>query len=129
MAVKTNEILIGSKENPILVLDNDCLISVNGNLACDLLCEEIPIDTLEIQCRYDRMTDAFSPSDYDGMETVDGKVLYTRSSATENDLNIQYATKLWYYNDGAYIGKFYVTDAQRTGKTVQRACGCHEVFA
>ena len=118
MAVKTNEILIGSKENPILVLDNDCLISVNGNLACDLLCEEIPIDTLEIQCRYDRMTDAFSPSDYDGMETVDGKVLYTRSSATENDLNIQYATKLWYYNDGAYIGKFYVTDAQRTGKTV-----------
>lgn len=118
MAVKTNEILIGSKENPILLLDNDNIISVNGNLACDLLCEEIPIDTLEIQCRYGRMQVAFSPIDYDGMRTSAGKQVYARSAATEDVLNIPYASGLWYYNGGSYICKLYVVDAQRTGKTV-----------
>lgn len=118
MAVKTNEILIGSKENPILSLDNDNIISVNGNLACDLLCETIPIDTLEIQCRYDRMQAAFSPSDYNGMATSVGKKVYARSAGTEDVLNIPYASGLWYYNGGSYIGKFYVVDAQRTGKSV-----------
>lgn len=118
MAVKTNEILIGSKENPILALDNDSIISVNGNLACDLLCETIPVDTLEIQCRYDRMQVAFSPIDYNGMRTSTGKQVYARSAGTENVLNIPYASGLWYYNGGSYIGKFYVVDAQRTGKSV-----------
>lgn len=118
MAVKTNEILIGSKENPILSLDNDNIISVNGNLACDLLCETIPIDTLEIQCRYDRMQVSFSPIDYDGMRTSAGKQVYARSDGTDDVLNIPYASGLLYYNGGSYIGKFYVVDAQRTGKTV-----------
>lgn len=118
MAVKNNEILIGSKENPILALDNDSIISINGNLACDLLCETIPIDTLEIQCRYDRMRVAFSPIDYNGMSTSSGKKVYARSAGTEDVLNIPYASGLWYYNGGAYIGKFYVVDAQRTGKNV-----------
>lgn len=118
MAVKTNEILIGSKENPILSLDNDSIISVNGNLACDLLCETIPIDTLEIQCRYDRMQVVFSPIDYNGMRTSAGKQVYARSTGTEDVLNIPYASGLWYYNGGLYIGKFYVVDAQRTGKSV-----------
>lgn len=118
MAVKTNEILIGSKENPILSLDNDNIISVNGNLACDLLCETIPVDTLEIQCRYDRMQLAFSPIDYNGMRTSAGKQVYARSALTDDVLNIPYASGLWYYNGGSYIGKFYVVDAQRTGKTV-----------
>ena len=118
MAVKTNEILIGSKENPILSMDNDNIISVNGNLACDLLCETIPVDTLEIQCRYDRMQVAFSPIDYDGMRTSAGKQVYARSAGTDDVLNIPYASGLWYYNGGSYIGKFYVVDAQRTGKSV-----------
>lgn len=118
MAVKTNEILIGSKENPILSLDNDNITSVNGNLACDLLCETIPVDTLEIQCRYDRMQIAFSPIDYNGMRTSAGKQVYARSTGTEDVLNIPYASGLWYYNGGSYIGKFYVVDAQRTGKSV-----------
>lgn len=116
MAVKNNEILIGSKESPLLALDNDNIISVSGNLACDLLCEEIPIDTLEIRCRYDLMNEAFHPSDYAGMETADGMLLYARTSATENTLDIPYATPLWYYNGGAYVGKFYIVDAKRTGK-------------
>lgn len=118
MAVKTNEILIGSQENPILALDNDSIISVNGNLACDLLCETIPVDTLEIQCRYDRMQVAFSPIDYDGMRTSAGKQVYARSAGTEDVLNIPYASGLWYYNGRSYVGKFYVVDAQRTGKTI-----------
>lgn len=118
MAVKTNEILIGSKENPILSLDNDNIISVNGNLACDLLCETIPVDTLEIQCRYDRMQVAFSPIDYNGMRTSAGKQVYARSAGTDDVLNIPYASGLWYYNGSSYIGKFYVVDAQRTGKSV-----------
>ena len=118
MAVKTNEILIGSKENPILSLDNDNIISVNGNLACDLLCETIPVDTLEIQCRYDLMNVVFSPIDYDGMRTSAGKQVYARSAGTDDVLNIPYASGLWYYNGGSYIGKFYVVDAQRTGKSV-----------
>ena len=114
MAVKTNEILIGSKENPILSLDNDNIISVNGNLACDLLCETIPVDTLEIQCRYDRMQVAFSPIDYDGLRTSAAKQVYARSAGTDDVLDIPYASGLWYYNGGSYIGKFYVVDAQRT---------------
>ena len=118
MAVKTNEILIGSKENPILSLDNDNIISVNGNLACDLLCETIPVDTLEIQCRYDRMQVAFSPIDYDGLRTSAAKQVYARSTGTDDVLDIPYASGLWYYNGGSYIGKFYVVDAQRTGKSV-----------
>lgn len=118
MTVRTNEILIGSKENPILSLDNDNIISVNGNLACDLLCETIPIDTLEIKCRYDRMQVVFSPIDYNGMRTSAGKQVYARSTGTEDVLNIPYASGLWYYNGGLYIGKFYVVDAQRTGKSV-----------
>lgn len=118
MAVKTNEILIGSKENPILSLDNDNIISVNGNLACDLLCETIPVDTLEIQCRYDRMQVAFSPIDYDGLRTSAAKQVYARSAGTDDVLDIPYASGLWYYNGGSYIGKFYVVDAQRTGKSV-----------
>ena len=118
MAVKNNEILIGSKENPILALDNDSIISINGNLACDLLCETIPIDTLEIQCRYDRMRVAFSPIDYNGMSTSSGKKVYARSDGTEDVFDIPYASGLWYYNGGSYIGKFYVVDAQRTGKTI-----------
>lgn len=118
MAVKQNDIRIGSRENPFLALDNSDIISVNGNLACDLLCEEIPIDTLEIQCRYDRMHRVFAPSDYDGLQSSDGLSFRSRESASGSVLDIPYATGLWYFNDGKYIGKFYVSDAKRTGKNV-----------
>ena len=118
MAVKNNEILIGSKETPLLPLDNGSILSINGNLACDLLCEELPIDTLEIQCRYDRISMAFSPSDRGLMRTADGKTVYCRGAASAAALEIPSAAPLWYYHDGSYMGKFYVTDAKRTGKTV-----------
>lgn len=118
MAVKQNDIRIGSRENPFLSLDNSDIISVNGNLACDLLCEEIPIDTLEIQCRYDRMHRVFAPSDYDGLQSADGLSFRSREGAVGSVLDIPYATGLWYFNDDKYIGKFYVSDAKRTGKNV-----------
>ena len=118
MAVKQNDIRIGSRENPFLSLDNSDIILVNGNLACDLLCEEIPIDTLEIQCRYDRMHRVFAPSDYDGLQSADGLSFRSREGAVGSVLDIPYATGLWYFNDDKYIGKFYVSDAKRTGKNV-----------
>ena len=118
MAVKQNDIRIGSRDNPFLALDNSDIISVNGNLACDLLCEEIPIDTLEIQCRYDRMHRVFAPSDYGGLQSADGLSFRSRESAAGSVLDIPYATGLWYFNDDQYIGKFYVSDARRTGKNV-----------
>lgn len=118
MAVKQNDIRIGSRENPFLSLDNSDIISVNGNLACDLLCEEIPIDTLEIQCRYDRMHRVFAPRDYDGLQSADGLSFRSREGAVGSVLDIPYATGLWYFNDDKYIGKFYVSDAKRTGKNV-----------
>lgn len=118
MAVTENDIRIGSRENPFLSLDNSDIISVNGNLACDLLCEEIPIDTLEIQCRYDRMHRVFAPSDYDGLQSADGLSFRSREGAVGSVLDIPYATGLWYFNDDKYIGKFYVSDAKRTGKNV-----------
>lgn len=118
MAVKQNDIRIGSRDNPFLALDNSDIISVGGNLACDLLCEEIPIDTLEIQCRYDRMHRVFAPSDYEGIQSSDGLSFRSRESAAGSVLDIPYATGLWYFNDDQYIGKFYVSDARRTGKNV-----------
>lgn len=118
MAVKQNDIRIGSRDNPWISLDNAEIISINGNLACDLLCEEIPIDTLEIQCRYDRMHRAFAPSDYNGLQSADGLTFFARDDVSGNMLEIPYATGLWYFNDGRYVGKFYVSDAVRTGKTV-----------
>ena len=118
MAVKQNDIRIGSRDNPFLALDNSDIIAVNGNLACDLLCEEIPIDTLEIQCRYDRMHRVFAPSDYGGLQSADGLSFRSRESAASSVLDIPYATGLWYFNDDQYIGKFYVSDARRTGKNV-----------
>ena len=118
MAVRQNVIKIGSREAPALELDNAEIISVNGQLACDLLCEEIPIDTLEIQCRYDRMRRGFAPSDFDGLQTADGLTLAARSASSGSVPDIPYAAGLWYYNDGNYIGKFYVSDAKRTGKYV-----------
>lgn len=118
MAVKQNDIRIGSRENPFLSLDNSDIISVNGNLACDLLCEKIPIDTLEIQCRYDRMHRVFAPSDYDGLITADGAAMYARDDVSASVPEIPYATGLWYLHGGRYVGKFYVTGAQRTGKAV-----------
>lgn len=118
MAVKQNDIRIGSRDNPFLTLNNSDIISVGGNLACDLLCEEIPIDTLEIQCRYDRMHRVFAPSDYDGIQSADGLSFRSRESAAGSVLDIPYATGLWYFNDDQYIGKFYVSDARRTGKNV-----------
>ena len=118
MVVKQNDIRIGSRENPFLALNNSDIISVNGNLACDLLCEEIPIDTLEIQCRYDRMHRVFAPSDYDGLQSADGLSFRSRENDAGSVLDIPYATGLWYFNDDKYIGKFYVSDAKRTGKNV-----------
>lgn len=118
MAVKQNDIRIGSRDNPFLALNNSDIISVGGNLACDLLCEEIPIDTLEIQCRYDRMHRVFAPSDYGGLQSADGLSFRSRESAAGSVLDIPYATGLWYFNDDQYIGKFYVSDARRTGKNV-----------
>lgn len=118
MAVRQNVIKIGSLDNPTVELDNTEIISVGGNLACDLLCEEIPIDTLEIRCRYDRMRRGFAPSDYSGLQTADGLTLAARSASSGSGLDIPYATGLWYFNDGKYIGKFYVSDAKRTGKNV-----------
>lgn len=118
MAVKQNDIRIGSRDNPFLALNNSDIITVGGNLACDLLCEEIPIDTLEIQCRYDRMHRVFAPSDYGGLQSADGLSFRSRESAAGSVLDIPYATGLWYFNDDQYIGKFYVSDARRTGKNV-----------
>lgn len=118
MAVKTNEIRIGDRENPSLSLENEDLISITGNLACDLLCEEIPIDTLEIQCRYDRLFRQFAPADYDGLETAEGKLLYTREGGAGSARKFPWATPAWYFHDGEYVGKFYLTDGRRTGKRV-----------
>ena len=118
MAVKQNDIRIGSRDNPFLALNNSDIITVGGNLACDLLCEEIPIDTLEIQCRYDRMHRVFAPSDYGGLQSSDGLSFRSRESAAGSVMDIPYATGLWYFNDDQYIGKFYVSDSRRTGKNV-----------
>ncbi len=117
MAVLSNELYIGkSQEEPDFYFCNTEIISVNGETSVDLVGKEMAIDTLTAVVNFFYSEpEIFKPTDYDGFYTSDGKILC--GHYTENDLReLPYATPVWFYNGGRYIGKYYLSKVTRTAR-------------
>lgn len=112
--VPENEIYIGSLDNPILTITNKSIISCEANLSCSISGEELAIDTLNVIFQYDKMAILFAPADYDSMESADNKDILCKGRNISGIADIAFATPVWYYNAGNYIGKFYVKSVRRT---------------
>lgn len=119
--IRENEILIGDKMSPILRIDNASILSCHCNLACSLTGEELVVDTLECVFEYRKLNYLFCPADFsDGIESAEKEAVVCRSGSIQALEEIPYATPVWYYNGGNYVGKFYVSAIKRTGKKTFR---------
>lgn len=120
------EIFIGSLSEPSFYFNNATepaadksrsqLISTTGVSTVDPIGDELSIDLLEPVVHYVwHARRALRPTDYDGLETVDGYVLcgYWNDSPAED---IPYGTPVYYVVDDVLSGKFYFNYATRAGR-------------
>lgn len=84
-----NTIYVGSVTSPLFTFTADELVNVSCEMACNILCDELSEDTIEIEVEYD---------DADG--TLRGT---------------EYATKLYYYTDGQPVAVYFFKSIKRIG--------------
>ena len=95
MTAIPNRIVIGEETNPILVFENDGIISISEESAVALIGDELFVDQ-------------FSPT-----------VKFTNIEAY--DLRkLPYGTKITFYSDNRVAGVFYCEKVERTGKELYR---------
>lgn len=98
------------------------IISGNAFLSNSLACDELTIDTLDTSVTNTRLIGTLL-RDKDGKRLIssDSKVLYALPMVrvqTTNPNSYKYGTPAYYYHGENLVGKFYVSDTQRTGKNV-----------
>jgi hypothetical protein len=125
-----NEIFIGSEDSPLYYYDNDSLIlnSLKGTFNCDLISNEIPVDTFSFSVRFEyRSVLVYAPminsqSYHAGYRDTDGTVYALDDpagrEAVRNYLrDLPYGTPVWWYCDGRLIAKGYIQTVERTSAT------------
>lgn len=111
------KIVLGQLNSPIAVFDNASLVSVSGETGVDLVGDELTIDRLNPTAKYVFIVPrAYSPTDYGGILTKDGKIYCCHFEGQNLALNVPYGTKLTYYRDEKIIGTFYVETIERTSR-------------
>lgn len=86
-----NYVYIGSVSNPSFYFDDDSIISLHAEMACNVISQELTADAFELEVEYD-------DSDRELRELI-------------------YATSIFYYKDNEKVAMFYFTNIKRTGKT------------
>ena len=89
-----NYIYIGSTTEPSFFFNNEQITSLNANIKVDALGNELSIDTLEFEVRYDDLDGTFS--------------------------DLKYGTPIWYYDSENFVGKFYCKNVARIGVHLYR---------
>lgn len=82
--------------------------------------DELSIDTLEADIwSLCRVPLDFDPSDYDGLETADGKI-FCCASGLPDLTTIPYGTPVEYYRNNALIARLYKSEISRVGLSTYR---------
>lgn len=111
------KIVLGQLDSPIAEFDNASLVNVSGETGVDLVGDELTIDRFNPTAKYVFIAPrAYSPIDYDGILTADGKIYCCHFEGQNLALSVPYGTKLTYYRDDAIIGNFYVETIERTSR-------------
>lgn len=96
------------------------IISGNAFLSNSLACDELTIDTLDTSVTNTSLLGTlFIPKDASSFVTSDNKTLYVMPKIrveVTNPVEYEYGTLAYYYHDNKLVGKFYVSEVERTGK-------------
>ena len=118
-----NIIYIGSNIDPSYTFDNDSTFSVSVNQKVALVGQTFSYDTLTavVADDYANLVDLYRFRSSDGQEIVStGGSLYCIDVGEGLDasdlLNLAYGTPVWYYQNDALIGKFYLDNVSREAK-------------
>lgn len=98
------------------------IISGNAFLSNSLACDELTIDTMDASVTNTALLGTlFVPKDASSFVAADNKTLYVmpkiRVQVTNPDA-YEYGTIAYYYHDNNLVGKFYVSEVERTGKNI-----------
>lgn len=98
------------------------IMSGNAFLSNSLACDELTIDTLDASVNNSRLLGTlFKPKNADGLLTSNNDLLWVmpkiRIKVTDPDA-YQFGDEVIYRHDNKLVGKFYVSDVERTGKDV-----------
>lgn len=122
-----NEIFIGSEDSPLYHYENDQIVlnSLKGTFNCDLISNEIPIDTFSFTVRFEQhnvlvyapMIDSATYNS--GYLGIDGTVYALddpegREAVRTYLRDLPYGTPVWWYCDGQLVAKGYVKTVERT---------------
>ena len=86
-----NTIYINSTTNPLFTFDDDQIVSISAEMAVNVIGEELSADAFEAEINYEDIGYAF--------------------------LNLEYASRIYYYDGADQIAMYYSTNVKRIGKT------------
>ena len=117
------KIYVGSRTSPSYYFEKEDSFSAKVTQKVALAGKELTVDTFEpeVQDDINDLTDSLHFRSSDGMEIEDivGQlfVIDIDTNIRESDLiNLEYGTPIWYYWGNNLIGKFYVSNVDRTAK-------------
>jgi len=124
MRARKNCIYVGSVTEPDWLFENDRIVSCTTVQAVALVGQEMSIDkfTPVVTDAYLNMASAHLYRSSDGavIECADGSVYAVSVEypvGTSELVNLPYGTPVWYYQDDAIIGKFYIDTVRRVART------------
>lgn len=110
-----SEIIIGDVNSPLFRFTNAEIVSSSGEYAVDLISNELSIDRFNPVTRYvyhARL--ALKPTDYDGLETIDGFILC--GFYNDNLAETPFGTTCWHFVNDQLSKKLYVDYVERVAK-------------
>lgn len=113
-----NKIVIGELNNPIITLDDRCIVRCDVSISCDVNSTDLPIDTVEIVVDSSRYSSVLLPLyDDDGIKTTDNKIVCVLDDLTNTIYNLGENAKIFVYAGEMAVGLFYVSDIKRVKVT------------
>ena len=122
----SNLITFGSDaDNPLFAFSDGSLRSVTSSTNVDIVGAELYIDTLTANAEYnvefaDESAIVFTPLDYDGVITTDDCLFCANASESGDFRVLPPGTIVRQYHDDVLIGKFYLKNIERIGRTLFR---------
>lgn len=112
----SNEIIIGSLTSPLYTFDNDQLSKVSGIFAVDTVGNQMSVDTVKAELRYNKDAPAlYITSDNKVYVTSDGRLYLLKSPLGDIRL-LPYGTPIWWRNNGTLICAGFVRNVERIGR-------------
>lgn len=122
MAALSNEIYVGSLDNPLFYFVNDDIKSVSSMQSVALVGQNLAIDKFSpvVSDKYDNIHNItrFTTADGEEIMTADGSIFAIDVSnhlLPSKIIDIPYGSPVWYYNNGNLIGRFYLESITRQG--------------